>query len=67
MGNVPLFAVLYCIGALLSIGSTLFLMGPLNQLKRMLERQRIIATLVYLGSITATLVIAFTVRTSQSA
>ncbi len=41
--------------------STVFLMGPVNQIKRMMEESRIIATVVYVGAIIGTLVIAFKV------
>lgn len=37
----------------------MFLMGPLKQCQRMFEGGRAIATAVYLGSIVATLVVAF--------
>ncbi len=33
-GNIALFAVLYVIGSLVSISSTSFLIGPLNQCKK---------------------------------
>ncbi|XP_052651201.1 vesicle transport protein SFT2B isoform X2 [Harpia harpyja] len=43
-----LFAVFYTLGNIASIGSTLFLMGPMKQLKRMFEPTRLIATIVML-------------------
>lgn len=42
------FAVLYTLGNVCSLGSTLFLMGPVNQLKKMFAATRIIATIVML-------------------
>ncbi|KAJ7396767.1 hypothetical protein BTVI_142003 [Pitangus sulphuratus] len=45
-----LFAVFYTLGNIASIGSTLFLMGPMKQLKRMFEPTRLIATVVMLAS-----------------
>jgi hypothetical protein len=42
--------------------STMFLMGPCNQLKKMLEQGRWIASTVYLVSIAATLAVAFTLK-----
>ena len=42
--------------------STLFLMGPVTQIKRMMDQHRIFATIAYLGAIIATLVVAFKVR-----
>ncbi|NXC69299.1 SFT2B protein, partial [Anhinga anhinga] len=46
-----LFAAFYTLGNIASIGSTLFLMGPMKQLKRMFEPTRLIATIVMLVSI----------------
>ncbi|XP_027760165.1 vesicle transport protein SFT2B isoform X2 [Empidonax traillii] len=43
-----LFAVFYTLGNIASIGSTLFLMGPMKQLKKMFEPTRLIATVVML-------------------
>ena len=36
-------------------------MGPVNQVKRMLDQHRIFATVTYLAAIIATLVVAFKV------
>ncbi|XP_076205614.1 vesicle transport protein SFT2B isoform X2 [Aptenodytes patagonicus] len=46
--GLTLFAVFYTLGNIASIGSTLFLMGPMKQLKRMFEPTRLIATIVML-------------------
>ncbi|XP_061860701.1 vesicle transport protein SFT2B isoform X2 [Colius striatus] len=46
--GLMLFAVFYTLGNIASIGSTLFLMGPVKQLKRMFEPTRLIATTVML-------------------
>jgi hypothetical protein len=43
-----IFAVLYSIGNVVALSSTLFLMGPVNQLKRMFAPTRLIATIVML-------------------
>ncbi|XP_062982972.1 vesicle transport protein SFT2B [Elgaria multicarinata webbii] len=43
-----LFVVFYTLGNISSIGSTIFLMGPMRQLKRMFEPTRLIATIVML-------------------
>ncbi|XP_019331943.1 vesicle transport protein SFT2B isoform X2 [Alligator mississippiensis] len=43
-----LFAVFYTLGNIASIGSTVFLMGPMKQLKRMFEPTRLIATIIML-------------------
>ncbi|NXD86060.1 SFT2B protein, partial [Halcyon senegalensis] len=49
--GLMLFAGFYTLGNIASIGSTLFLMGPVKQLKRMFEPTRLIATTVMLVSI----------------
>ncbi|KAH0625001.1 hypothetical protein JD844_032997 [Phrynosoma platyrhinos] len=54
-----LFAVFYTLGNISSIGSTVFLMGPMRQLKRMLEPTRLIATIVMLLCLILTLCAAF--------
>lgn len=57
--NPAKFAVPYALGAMCSLCSTLFLMGPLKQCKSMFAKTRIIATIVYLLAIVGTLVAAF--------
>ncbi|XP_064413407.1 vesicle transport protein SFT2B isoform X2 [Latimeria chalumnae] len=57
--GLVLFAVFYSFGNLASLGSTLFLMGPLKQLKRMFEPTRLIATIVMLVCLVLTLCSAF--------
>ena len=42
--NYEAFSILYSLGTLVSICSSMFLRGPLNQLKSMMEETRIIAT-----------------------
>ncbi|XP_054829888.1 vesicle transport protein SFT2B [Eublepharis macularius] len=54
-----LFAVFYTLGNISSIGSTIFLMGPMRQLKRMFEPTRLIATIVMLLCLILTLCSAF--------
>ena len=49
------FAFTYTLGNVLSICSLMFLMGPCNQIKKMFDADRWIATTVYLGSMAATL------------
>uniref|UniRef100_A0A2D4FRR6 Vesicle transport protein n=1 Tax=Micrurus corallinus TaxID=54390 RepID=A0A2D4FRR6_MICCO len=43
-----LFGVFYTLGNISSLGSTVFLMGPMKQLKRMFEPTRLIATILML-------------------
>uniref|UniRef100_A0A383W8P8 Vesicle transport protein n=1 Tax=Tetradesmus obliquus TaxID=3088 RepID=A0A383W8P8_TETOB len=59
--QVTKFAVLYSIGSVLSMGSTMFLMGPGKQCKNMVQPHRALATFVYLASIAGTLAVAFTI------
>uniref|UniRef100_K7FBD0 TIP41-like protein n=1 Tax=Pelodiscus sinensis TaxID=13735 RepID=K7FBD0_PELSI len=54
-----LFAVFYTLGNIASLGSTVFLMGPMRQLKRMFEPTRLIATIVMLLCLVLTLCSAF--------
>ncbi|KAL0903959.1 hypothetical protein M5K25_026024 [Dendrobium thyrsiflorum] len=42
------FAVMFCFGNLLAIGSTAFLIGPVQQTRMMLDPVRIYATFVYI-------------------
>ncbi|NXB55497.1 SFT2B protein, partial [Struthidea cinerea] len=57
--GLVLFAVFYTLGNIASIGSTMFLMGPMKQLKRMFEPTRLIATIVMLLCLVLTLCSAF--------
>ncbi|XP_039278754.1 protein transport protein SFT2 [Nilaparvata lugens] len=52
------FALLYTLGSLFFIGSFSFLWGPLEHLKHLLSRERILFTVSYLGSLFATLYFA---------
>lgn len=58
--QITKFAVLYSIGSVLSLGSTMFLVGPVKQCKNMVQPHRALATGVYLASIAGTLAVAFT-------
>lgn len=57
------FAIFYTLGNVVSLLSTCFLMGPINQLKNMFAQKRIIATIIVIASICMTLVAALVVRT----
>lgn len=57
--DTTLFAVFYSCGQLLNIGGSCFLSGPRQQVKDMFKKTRWVLTLVYLGSMVATLVLAF--------
>ncbi|CAF1021253.1 unnamed protein product [Brachionus calyciflorus] len=52
------FAVMYTCGNICSMCSTLFLMGPVSQLKKMFATTRIIATIIVLASFVATILCA---------
>jgi len=52
------FAILYTTGNLFAMGSTMFLMGPFSQLKRMFHPDRAIATVLYLTTMVLTVVVA---------
>ncbi|XP_033740580.1 vesicle transport protein SFT2B-like [Pecten maximus] len=57
-----IFAVLYTFGNILSLASTCFLMGPVNQFKKMFAKTRIIATLLVIVMFILTLVCAFALK-----
>eukprot|EP00002_Diphylleia_rotans_P004938 TRINITY_DN1387_c0_g1_i1.p1 TRINITY_DN1387_c0_g1~~TRINITY_DN1387_c0_g1_i1.p1 ORF type:complete len:153 (-),score=36.76 TRINITY_DN1387_c0_g1_i1:234-692(-) len=52
------FAVFYSIGNIMALCSTMFLMGPWKQVKKMFDPDRVIATSVYLVTIFLTLFFA---------
>ncbi|XP_051854968.1 vesicle transport protein SFT2B isoform X1 [Antechinus flavipes] len=57
--GLVLFAAFYTLGNIASLGSTIFLMGPMKQLKRMFEPTRLIATIVMLLCLALTLCSVF--------
>jgi len=59
LGNISGFVLLYSLGNIVALLSTLFLMGPWKQLKNMFSSGRIFATLIFLGMIAVTIVVAF--------
>jgi len=56
------FALLYTLGNIIALASTMFLWGPCSQLKKMFAPERLVATVVYLGSMALTLFLAFYVQ-----
>jgi len=58
-GGLKTFAVLYTVGNLMSLGSTLFLMGPMKQLTNMFAKTRVVATIVMIVAFVLTLCSAF--------
>ncbi|KAH9500641.1 Vesicle transport protein SFT2B [Bulinus truncatus] len=60
--GVIIFAVLYTLGNLLSLASTCFLMGPVNQIKKMFAATRVIATILVFVMLILTLVCAFALK-----
>lgn len=57
--GLTLFGIFYTLGNITALSSTCFLMGPLNQLKKMFASTRIIATALVLILILLTLLSAF--------
>lgn len=57
-GGLRVFAVFYTLGNIISLLSTCFLMGPWNQLQKMFQSTRAIATSLVIGSIVMTLLAA---------
>lgn len=58
LANYKMFGVLYTFGNVLALSSTCFLMGPVNQIKKMFSSSRIIATVVMLTTLVLTLLAA---------
>jgi hypothetical protein len=56
------FAIAFTLGNIMSIGSTMFLMGPWAQMKKMCSPERAPATTVYFVSMFATLYCALALR-----
>ncbi|XP_042893897.1 vesicle transport protein SFT2A-like isoform X1 [Penaeus japonicus] len=57
-----LFAIFYTLGNVMAISSTCFLMGPVNQCKKMFAKTRIIATIIMFVALIMTLIAAFVVH-----
>ncbi|KAJ3623874.1 hypothetical protein MTP99_017537 [Tenebrio molitor] len=56
--GLSIFAVFYTLGNILSMASTCFLMGPVNQIKKMFASTRAIATILVVVSFILTLLAA---------
>eukprot|EP00744_Colponema_vietnamica_P001508 GILI01002490.1.p1 GENE.GILI01002490.1~~GILI01002490.1.p1 ORF type:complete len:150 (-),score=22.23 GILI01002490.1:168-617(-) len=61
-GNFVLFGIVFTMASLCSIGSSMFLAGPMTQVKRMFDEGRIIATGIYLVAMVLTVVAAVVVK-----
>ncbi|CAN9498310.1 unnamed protein product [Ophioblennius macclurei] len=57
--GLPVFAVLYSVGNVCALASTMFLIGPLRQLKTMCAKERALATVIMLVCLVLTLCAAF--------
>ncbi|XP_066970049.1 vesicle transport protein SFT2A isoform X1 [Macrobrachium rosenbergii] len=60
--GVILFGIFYTLGNIMALSSTCFLMGPMNQLKKMFSKTRIVATIIMFTALILTLVAAFAVK-----
>ncbi|XP_071530229.1 vesicle transport protein SFT2A isoform X2 [Panulirus ornatus] len=60
--GMTLFAIFYTLGNIMALTSTCFLMGPVNQCKKMFAKTRIIATIVMFVALIMTLVAAFALK-----
>jgi len=58
-GNPTPFAVCFTMGSVVALCGTCFLSGPHTQIKKMCKKTRVGATIMYLGSMIATLGVAF--------
>ena len=61
-GDISRFAIPYAIGAIFSILGSMFLCGPLKQLKSMFHKKRVITTIVFLLAIIMVLVSALAIE-----
>ena len=61
-GEPERFAIPYTLASCCSLGSTMFLVGPAKQCKRMFDKGRWIATTVFLVSMMTTLIICFAMK-----
>ncbi|XP_077440219.1 SFT2 domain containing 2a [Vanacampus margaritifer] len=57
--GIILFIVFYTFGNICALGSTMFLMGPMKQLKRMCDKTRALATAIMITCLVLTLCAAF--------
>ncbi|XP_067357320.1 SFT2 domain containing 2b isoform X1 [Channa argus] len=57
--GLAVFAVLYTVGNLFALASTMFLVGPLRQLKSMCAKERAFATVIMMVCLALTLCAAF--------
>ncbi|XP_017786886.1 PREDICTED: vesicle transport protein SFT2B [Nicrophorus vespilloides] len=58
LGGITMFAVFYTLGNIVSIASTLFLVGPVSQMKKMFSHTRALATILVIVTFCLTLVAA---------
>lgn len=56
------FSLLFTFGNMLAIGSTAFLIGPMQQLSMMMDPVRIYATSIYVGSVVLALICALLIH-----
>lgn len=57
-GNFTLFGIIFTLANIVSLSASLFLAGPMTQVKRMLDEGRIIATGVYFTAMILTVIAA---------
>ncbi|XP_063746787.1 vesicle transport protein SFT2B-like isoform X2 [Eleginops maclovinus] len=57
--GITLFIVFYTFGNICTLGSTMFLMGPMRQLKKMCDKTRALATTIMITCLVLTLCAAF--------
>ena len=58
------FALLYSTGNVVSLAATGFLIGPKRQLRSAFAKKRVLATVLFLGAIAATLAVALTLHST---
>lgn len=56
LGKWTAFALLYSLGTLVALAGTCFLRGPISQIKKMFDKDRIIASIVLIAAIILTII-----------
>jgi len=61
-GDIKNFAILYSVGNVVAIAATCFLIGPVKQLKNMVDPERVVSTIIFFLALGATIAIALTIK-----
>ena len=62
LGKFTAFAILYTLGTVVALAGTCFLRGPITQIKKMFEKDRLIASIVLIAAMILTIVAGVVVK-----